>query len=974
MNRWIRVVLVWLIIVLCFGLTAGVLSASTDTLSLKALIVTGQTNPWHNWKVSSPILKQLLEQTGLFKVDVAASPPGDEGIKDFKPNFADYDVVVLDYDGYDRESWSEQTKTAFVEYVKAGGGVVIYHSTDNAFPNWKEYNEIIGLGGWGGRDEKSGPMVRFRDGKVVFDNTPGKAGSHPPKHDFQVIVRDKGHPITAGLPERWMHAFDELYGQLRGPAKNLTVLATAYSDPAQKSGTGEHEPILFTIDYGKGRVFHTVLGHVGAKDKPPITALDCVDFIVTFQRGTEWAATGKVTQKVPEDFPTATEVRLRKSRKAVKSLDELLSEIASYEFGQSRGSLTELADVIHKSYDSELQRKDIQKRLLVFLRSGATLASKQFVCRQLSLIGSEEAVPTLAAMLTEADTTDMARYALERIPGASVDEALRGALLKTAGNTRVGIINTLGLRSDYKSVSTLSGLIYDSDSAAAAIAALGQIASPQAAEALAQAKEKISGKLRVQVLDAYLSCADRFAAQGKQQQALNIYNELYASGEPVPIRSASLRGMATAVPQKADGIIIDVLEGKDEEMQTIAIGLVREIPGIDSGAVSAELSKLSVTGQVQLLSALADRGEPGALRAVIRATKSKKDAVRVAALKALGRLGDASSVSLLAQRAAKTKGAEQETARESLYRLSAPKVDEAILAGVSKAKGKVKIELIRSIGERKVSSAVETLLRTAQDRNDDVRLESIKALRNAAEPKHVSKLVDLLINTRSETDLKEAEKTLVSVSRKSVGQEDVTAVVLNAFSSVEDTKIRCSLLGVLGAVGDSESLGVLRTALKDSNPEVQIAAIRALSNWPNAEPAGDLKEIVSETSDKIQRGLALRGFVHLIGLGSDRPAYETVEMYRQAMELASNVDEKKLVLSRLADIESFAALYMVSDYLKDDALQQEAGVAMVKIAEFTRHTHPQQTRMLLQMLIQASKSDSLRQQAEEVLEKIRMKF
>ena len=268
MNRWIRVVLVWLIIVLCFGLTAGVLSASTDTLSLKALIVTGQTNPWHNWKVSSPILKQLLEQTGLFKVDVAASPPGDEGIKDFKPNFADYDVVVLDYDGYDRESWSEQTKTAFVEYVKAGGGVVIYHSTDNAFPNWKEYNEIIGLGGWGGRDEKSGPMVRFRDGKVVFDNTPGKAGSHPPKHDFQVIVRDKGHPITAGLPERWMHAFDELYGQLRGPAKNLTVLATAYSDPAQKSGTGEHEPILFTIDYGKGRVFHTVLGHVGAKGHP----------------------------------------------------------------------------------------------------------------------------------------------------------------------------------------------------------------------------------------------------------------------------------------------------------------------------------------------------------------------------------------------------------------------------------------------------------------------------------------------------------------------------------------------------------------------------------------------------------------------------------------------------------------------------------------------------------------------------------
>ncbi|MEE9370147.1 MAG: ThuA domain-containing protein, partial [Sedimentisphaerales bacterium] len=517
MKSWMKIAVFVVLFVLCvcLPLEAG---------PLKALIVTGQSGQYHNWKVSSPILERLLEQTELFDIDVAISPGLGGDMANFKPNFADYDVVVVDYEG---DNWPEQTKAAFIEYVRSGGGVVVYHATDNAFPKWAEFNEIIGLGAWGDRDERWGPMVRFRDGEVIFDNTPGKAGSHPPKHDFQIVVRDKGHPITAGLPEKWMHAFDELYGQLRGPAKNLTVLATAYSNPAQKSGTGEHEPILFTINYGKGRVFHTVLGHVGAKDKPPITALDCVGFIVTFQRGAEWAATGKVTQKVPEDFPAATEVRIRKSCKAAKSLDELLGEIASYEFGQSRESLTELANVIRESYDSEQRRKEIEKRLLDFLRSGATLASKQFVCRQLSLIGTEEAVPTLAAMLTEADTADMARYALERIPGASVDEALREALAKTTGNTRVGIINTLGLRGDSKSAPALSSLIYDSDSAAAAVAALGQIASPQAAEALAQAKEKISGKLRVQVLDAYLSCADRFAAQGKQQQALNIYKELY---------------------------------------------------------------------------------------------------------------------------------------------------------------------------------------------------------------------------------------------------------------------------------------------------------------------------------------------------------------------------------------------------------------------------------------------------------------
>ena len=266
---------------------------------LKALIVDGQNN--HDWEATTPILKKLLEETGLFTVDVATSPASKQPMDSFKPDFARYDVVVSNYTG---DEWPKETQQALVEYMENGGGLVIYHAADNAFPKWKEWNEMIALGGWGGRNEQSGPMVRYRDGKVVLDNSPGRGGSHGPQHAFQVITRDRNHAIMAGLPEKWMHAKDELYSQLRGPAKNMTLLATAYADPAQK-GTGEHEPALFTIQYGKGRVFHTVLGH--GPDQ-----LRCVGFIVTFQRGTEWAATGRVTQvDVPDDFPTADQVRLR---------------------------------------------------------------------------------------------------------------------------------------------------------------------------------------------------------------------------------------------------------------------------------------------------------------------------------------------------------------------------------------------------------------------------------------------------------------------------------------------------------------------------------------------------------------------------------------------------------------------------------------------------------------------------------------
>ena len=268
--------------------------------ALKALIIDGQNN--HNWKGTTPVLKKLLEETGLFQVEVATTPGNKPPLDGFKPDFAKYDVIVLNYNG---AGWPQETEKAFVEYMRNGGGLVIYHAADNPFPKWTEFNEMIGVGGWGGRNEKSGPMVRWRDGKAVLDNSPGPGGTHGPQHEFQVVIRDPNHPITAGLPEKWMHVSDELYSKMRGPARNMTVLATAYADPA-KNGTGENEPMLITLQYGKGRVFHTMLGH-------DVPQLACVGFIVTFQRGTEWAATGKVTQtNVPADFPTADRVSLRK--------------------------------------------------------------------------------------------------------------------------------------------------------------------------------------------------------------------------------------------------------------------------------------------------------------------------------------------------------------------------------------------------------------------------------------------------------------------------------------------------------------------------------------------------------------------------------------------------------------------------------------------------------------------------------------
>jgi len=374
---------------------------------IRTLIITGQNN--HNWEVSSPVLKNLLDQSEMFITEIAQTPASGEDMSSFTPDFNNYDLVVLDYSGDD---WPEETRTGFLDFVNSGGGVVVYHAANNAFPDWKEYNEITGLGGWGNRDEKSGPYLRWKDGKAVKDNSPGRGGSHGPQHEFLMTMRDMEHPITKDIPEKWMHAQDELYSELRGPANNLNVLATAYADTSY-GGTAEHEPLLFTIKYGKGNIFHTALGHAGSSEKES-PAMQCVGFITTFLRGAEWAATGKVTQEIPDDFPTLFESHIWKNYKPLE-LGQILEYITAYKKGDSRKYLQDLSYYIIRKGNDKAALTEIEDQLIAFLGSKASSDSKAYVCREISVIGSQKALPVLKKLLNDSRTAEMAKFAIDRI-------------------------------------------------------------------------------------------------------------------------------------------------------------------------------------------------------------------------------------------------------------------------------------------------------------------------------------------------------------------------------------------------------------------------------------------------------------------------------------------------------------------------------------------------------------------------------
>lgn len=395
---------------LLFVLAAGLLtffSSCKDETGYKTLIITGQNN--HNWKASSPVLKQILEETGMFSAEILTTPDKGGDMGTFNPDFSKYKLVVLDYNG---DSWSDKTNKAFVEYVKNGGGVVVYHAADNSFPEWKEYNEMTGLGGWGNRTEKDGPYVYFKDNELVIDTSAGTGGSHGKRREYIVRMRITDHPITKGLPARWLHGNDELYSQLRGPAKNMQILATAFSDSTLGGGTMRDEPMLMVISYEKGRIFHTAMGHADEGGGP---ALQCAGFITTLQRGAEWAVTGNVTQRIPFDFPSIAGVVLRPDYKEI-TLDEAISKLGGYDIAKSTKYLTCLQNRIRNLAGDAKGLLSLEMKMAEVLKSKeSTAEAKKLILRELSWMGSDYSIPAIKDLLTNADLKDEAGFALTRL-------------------------------------------------------------------------------------------------------------------------------------------------------------------------------------------------------------------------------------------------------------------------------------------------------------------------------------------------------------------------------------------------------------------------------------------------------------------------------------------------------------------------------------------------------------------------------
>lgn len=876
--------------------------------TLKAVIVDGQNN--HDWQACTPVLKDILQNSGIFKVDVATSPPKGKPMDDFKPAFSRYDVVVLNYTG---DAWPKDTQEAFVDYVRSGGGVVVVHAANNAFPKWEEFNEIIGLGGWGGRNEKSGPMVRYRDGKVVRDTSPGRGGTHGPQRAYHVEIRDPDHPITKGLPEKWLHAKDELYAQLRGPAKNLHLLATSLSKK-----TNEHEPVLFTIRYGEGRIFHTVLGH------GPY-AMNCAGFAFTLQRGFEWAATGKVTlADVPANFPTEDEVRFRLQ-------DVSIDEIKSYGFGTSRKALTTLEENIRNA--SEGQQRQIEQQMIKLIQAeDATFEAKQFACRMLRRIGSEASLRVLGRLLRNEELSNMARFALQGMASPKVDPILRKALDELEGDLRIGIIGTIAQRGDQKAVRLIARYLGSEDKnlARTAISALGQIGGAGAARALARAD--VADEFDQLRYDSILLCADQLAESDNTARAISIYKRMTNPALPTMIRLAAYRGLVGTDKDNAVPTLVSMIKKDEPEFHNAAVGpLLRLIPGSKvTAAMMDAFPGLSDELKEDVLIALANRGDKSVVPKIVEILPNQGPSVQTAALKALAMVGGARQVPMLAEYALKD-GEVGSVAQFALNNLKGEAADQSILELAKQGDDKLKPTLLRSLNVRRTDGAVDVFKQYALHKNDEIRREAVIGLTKLASSNDIPALLDLIVQMEDQNAIDDLQKAIVTLAESMQDNEKRTTYFVSALDKAPK-HLRVTLIDIMGEFGGERAAKAVKNIfINDDDQNVRKAAFDALVSWPDAAPIDTLLDTAKRTSIDATRQSALKGYLRMITLLRTDSFEDALKKYQTAMDVADNAEEKAMVIEAVGQRTHVAVLDFLESYLDDSDVGEKAVAAYKEV-------------------------------------------
>jgi hypothetical protein len=893
---------------------------------------------------SIPYWKQALdimgEKTGAFKVVHS----DDMGI--FTPDaLKQFDVIC--FNNTTKLVPNQDQQKAIMNFITSGKGIVGIHAATDNFYEWEEGAMMMG----------------------------GQFKGHPwtGNGTWAIKLDDPGHPLMKSFEGRNFKINDEIYRTLPPyySRKNQRVLMSLdMSDPNTKNAPGTvpedmDTGISWIKPVGKGRLFYCSLGHNNH-------LLWNKAVLGHYLAGIQYAA-GDL--KV-DDKPLGATA----SKPDFSGLDGLIEQAGRYDWDSSRADIIKLKNLIASCYGDAGTLEKIEEKLTMALQSNITLAGRDFICRQLAVIGTGKSVPALSAMLMDPQTTNMARYALEKIPGNATDEAMVSAAQKTKDkDVLIGLVTTLGVRKSESVVSLSKQLLTDTTdtdpaAAEALIQSLGNVGTEAAATELTRLQPRLTGTALKRWPDAMLRCADAMQKAGQKQQAIAIYQKLYKTESTSVIRAAALRAWAGLDAANVEPLLKSLISGKDTVLQSAAIQSLVFMGHNPSflKTVASSATNLSPDAQIKLVTAMPQASREIGCSLAVVLLGSDQETVRIAAYQAIEQAGDKSVIEILARNAAQPQSRpERQAAQEALYRIAGKDVDAAILQKISAFKStqndeNVIVELIKAAANRQIKEAPEVLLSTASSDSKKISTESIRALQFLAGPEYAAKMVDLLISKPGPA----TENALVVVAQKNPNCDDRAKILLDQYPKMAGKeRVQASMLSVMGKLGDAHSVSLLKNEFKSSNPILRQSAFRAMTDWPGDDFIDTMKTMAaSQKLEEKDRILAFRAYIRMIDETTvDANRQNNIEALIAAFQTAPRLEEKKLVIGTMAHFEDIKILNFLQKAMEDSDLKAEAQVSIIQVCEKLLPQNPSEVNPVLNTLKNAGINDTIKKKARKLL-------
>lgn len=651
---------------------------------------------------------------------------------------------------------------------------------------------------------------------------------------------------------------------------------------------------------------------------------------------------------------------------------ELLDSIKNYKIGDDRSNLSEIYKIVIDAKNNQNKNAEVEKELLSFFKSDASFDAKQFVSRELRIVGGESSAKELKIFLNDEKLSDLVRYAIEDIQSPEVDKVLIEALPQGSDRIKIGIINSLGFRKSQNAVDAIAKYINDKNInlSFAAISALGKIANEKCITVLDKNLNVKNESLRNVILNSYLRCADNLLLKKKQIEAYNNYSKIYQlQNAPMSIKKAALTGILNSAPNKEQEIL-DRIKSSPDELKIVPISKIRDLKNIsDINKFSTLLGNLNPANQIQLLGIFSETSNAQVKPSVISLLNSDVELVRTAAIKTLSKIGDKTDVIKLAKIAVEKSGIEAEAAQNSLDLLSNTDVDKEIITNLNSSNDDLKIVLIKSIGNRGYSAALNTILELTNSDNRLIKNEAFKTIGEIGESKDIGKVIDILKKLQDNSDKRKAEFTISTIMKKSEVSKDISELLINELNKTKSVNDKTSFLRLLGQTDDENAYSILVKELGNSNNEIKTAAINGLSLWQNPKPRDILLKTAQTSADDVQSA-ALKGFTNFIEMDKNLTVDQKVELYKKSLELSKSSNEKNIALDGIGHLDSFESLEVLKSFLNQDDIKEIVDDGINRISWHLFPSDPAKVKEYLNYFLSKVKDEKFQTKNKELLNAI----